>query len=97
MENKQFTKILAERTGRPAADVEALVEGLSTVIRESCADMDTVAVPTFGTFTPVKHEEEIVDDLFTGKRMLLPPEITLEFMPSARLQNRLFPGEPILR
>lgn len=96
MEHKQFRKTLSERLKRPVSDIDALVDGLASVIRESCAGMDTVAVPSFGNFTPVKHDEEIVSDLSTGKRMLLPPEITLEYTPSARLSHRLCPDEPLL-
>ncbi len=96
MEHKQLRKIISERTGRQPSDVDALIEGLAVVIRESCAELDTVAVPTFGSFVPVKHDEEIVEDLSTGKRMLLPPEITLEFIPSTRLAKHLSPEEPLL-
>ena len=96
MDHKQFLSLLSERVGRSESDIEALTEGLTTVIRQSCADLDTVAVPTFGSFVPVKHNEEIVNDLSTGKRMLLPPEITLSFEPSARLRNRLSPSEPLI-
>jgi len=48
-----------------------------------------VAVPAFGTFAPRKHDEAIVDDLSTGKKMLVPPEISIEFRPGAMLLKRL--------
>lgn len=96
MEHKQFHKLLCERTGRNSADIEALEEGLAIVIRQCCADLDTVAVPTFGSFTAIKHKEEIVDDLSTGKRMLLPPEINVEFTPSASLLNRINPAGEVI-
>lgn len=89
MDYKQFRKELCTLTGRTAADVDALTEGLAMIIRESCADMDAVAIPTFGTFQPVKHLETVVDDLSTGKKMLVPPEITVEFRPAAVLLKRL--------
>ena len=89
MDNKQFRKRLSEITGRSAADIDSLTEGLAMVIAESCADLDSVAIPTFGTFVPVKHKEEVTTDLSTGKRMLLPPEIKLEFQPGGVLQKRL--------
>lgn len=89
MDYKQFRKRLSELTGRTGADVDALVEGLAMVLRDSCAELDSVAIPTFGTFTAVKHKEEVVDDLSTGKRMLLPPEIKIEFHPGGLLQKRM--------
>lgn len=89
MDYKSFKKRLSEVTARPEADVDALVDALAVVIREAATDLDSVAVPTFGTFVPVKHNEEVVTDLSTGKRMLVPPEITLEFQPGAMLRKKL--------
>lgn len=89
MDYKQFRKRLSELTGRENSDVDALVEGLSIILRESCSDIDSVAIPTFGTFVPVKHKEEVVTDLSTGNRMLMPPEIVVEFHPGGMLQKRL--------
>ena len=89
MDYKSFKKRLSEVTARPEADVDALVDALAVVIREAATDLASVAVPTFGTFVPVKHNEEVVTDLSTGKRMLVPPEITLEFQPGAMLRKKL--------
>lgn len=89
MDYKQLRKQLSDITGRSTADVDALVEGLAAILRESCAELNSVAVPTFGSFVPVKHKEEVVNDLSTGKSMLLPPEIKLEFHPGGLLQKRL--------
>lgn len=89
MDYKQLRKQLADISGRTADDVDSLVEGLGAILRDCASDLDTVAVPTFGSFVPVKHKEEVVDDLSTGKRMLLPPEIKLEFHPGGLLQKRL--------
>ncbi len=89
MDHKQFRKLLSERTGANANDIDALTEALSAVMRRAFTDLDAVAIPAFGTFTPVKHDEEISTDLSTGNRMLLPPEIRLEFTPGANLLRRL--------
>lgn len=89
MDHKQFKKHIAERLHRSVSDVDALIEGLALIMRESCSDMDSVAIPTFGTFTPVKHPETITRDLSTGKQMLMPPEITLEFTPGGMLLKHL--------
>ncbi len=89
MDYKTFRRRLAEKLGRKTSDVEALIEGLSIVLRQSCSELDSVAIPTFGTFAPRKHPEAIVDDLATGKKMLVPPEITVEFRPGAMLTKRM--------
>ena len=96
MDYKQLRKNLSEATGRSLTDIDALTEGLSIVLRRTCSELDSVAIPTFGTFVPVKHNEEIREDLSTGKRMLLPPEITLEFKPAAMFLKRLNSPEEII-
>lgn len=89
MDYETFSSKVAERFGHDASDVDALVEGLALVLAHSCSDLDSVAVPTFGTFAPRKHPEEVVDDMATGKKMLVPPEITVEFRPGAMLTKRI--------
>lgn len=51
--------------------------------------MDSIAIPGFGTFEPVKEDERIQNDLSTGKRLLLPPEITVQFKSSALLRRKI--------
>ncbi len=89
MDYKNLRTRLAAATGRPAADIDALTDALAVVLRESASALDSVAIPTFGTFVPVKHNEEVRTDLSTGRRMLVPPEIVLEFNAGAMLQKRL--------
>lgn len=96
MDYKQLRKTIAEQTGRTPADVDALVDGLSVVLRRHGSDLDEVAIPTFGTFKAVKHEELISEDLSTGKRMLLPPEIVMEFEPGTSLLRRLNPVDQVI-
>lgn len=66
-----------------------LVEGLSVVFREAGADLDSIAIPGFGTFRSAKTEERVVTDETTGERTLLPPAIALEFQPSIVLRKKL--------
>jgi nucleoid DNA-binding protein len=51
--------------------------------------LDTVAVPGFGNFEPVKHLEQVVTDRVSGQRMLLPPEIELTFHPGTKLRGQI--------
>ncbi len=89
MDNKVFVNTLAGEIGRDAKDVATLVEGLSVIFREKCSGMDSIAIPGFGTFQPVKKDETIIVDETSGKRTLLPPSITLEFKPSALMKKHL--------
>lgn len=96
MDYKQLRKTISEQTGRTEADVDALTEGLSLILQQTGVELDAVAVPTFGTFRPVKHKETISEDLSTGKRMLLPPEIVMDFEPSASLLRRINPVDEVI-
>ena len=71
-----------------STSTSALIEGLSMILRDSCGNMDMVAIPSFGSFIPEKEDERVSIDLETGKRMLYPPQINLKFKPSAILRKR---------
>lgn len=89
MDNKTLVTLLAKRLGRDTRDINMLIEGLASVIKEKCGELYSIAIPGFGTFTPIKEDEKIVPDLATGKRLLMPPAITLTFKTSALLRKRM--------
>ena len=91
MDNKTFRKKLSERSGRSLKDLDALVGALKHLLEENALEQRSLAIPGVGTFVPVKHDEKVVTDLTTGRRMLLPPEITLEFYPGSSLRKKIDP------
>lgn len=77
-----------------AADIEPksvglMMDTLADIIRKAVLNGDKVAVPSFGTFAAVKRDETIAVDHASGKRMLLPPQIELEFTPAAMLRKKI--------
>lgn len=70
-------------------DPHNLAKHLAQIMQTAFTNLDPVAIPSFGTFTPVKRDEEIVTDLSTGRHMMLPPQVTLEFTPAAMLRKHL--------
>ena len=89
MDNKQLQETIATRMERSNADVAKLLDALVTTIKERCGELDSIAVPGFGTFEAKKKLERIVVNPGTGKRMLVPPKITLTFKPSALLKSKI--------
>ena len=85
--SKNFFNELSARIGRDRKSTQALLDGLRTALVQRCGELEAVAVPGFGTFTPEKHSEKVTRDLSTGKDVLLPPEITLEFSPASKLRK----------
>lgn len=89
MDNQTLMAAVAAAMHRPERDVAALVDGLASTLRDALVDGDTVLLPGFGTFSTVKEEEKVVDDLDRGGKMLLPPAITLQFNPSTLLRRKI--------
>lgn len=89
MDNKALLDMVAERINRDAEDVNKLVDALISVVKTRCGELDSIAVPGFGTFETKKKLERVVVNPTTGKRMLIPPKIVLSFRPSALLKNKL--------
>lgn len=89
MENKAIIHSLAAAMGRDTKDISALLESLGAVIKEHLCDMETIAIPGFGEFEPVKEDEHIETDTSTGERMLIPPAISVRFNPSSLLKRKI--------
>ena len=89
MDNNAVIESLAERLQRDKKDAEALLEGFVSAPQEYLCNIDSVQLPGFGTFSATKNDEQVVTDLSTGKRILLPPAITVQFTPSAILKRKI--------
>lgn len=89
MDNRQFNSILMKRLGIEAKECAEISAALTDIMSEEIESGNTIAIPAFGQFSPVKHDEEAVTDLSTGRRLLLPPSITLEFIPGSILTKHL--------
>ncbi len=84
---KAIASDLAKRIGRDKKATDTLFQALGQALRQHCGELDTVAIPSFGNFIAVKHEEQIVTDRSSGVRLLLPPEIELTFRPGGKLRK----------
>lgn len=89
MDNKSLVTELAKRIDKNPKEVSLLIDGFISVLKDKCEDMDSIAIPGFGTFESKKKLERIVVNPSTGKRMLIPPKISLAFKPSAILKSKL--------
>ncbi len=89
MENKELVEKISEKLGRSKGDVNKLLEALSDVVRERCGDLDSIAIPGFGTFEAKKKNERVMVNPSNGKRMLVPPRISMNFKVSNVLKTRL--------
>ncbi|MDE6297888.1 MAG: HU family DNA-binding protein [Muribaculaceae bacterium] len=87
MDNKRFIEILSERTGLDKERTTRIIDDLCEVISETVVQEDCVVVPAFGSFEPKKKLERVVVHPSSGKKLLVPPRLTLGFKPSTMLKN----------
>lgn len=89
MDSKKFLDILSEKTGFDREMTAKLVDDLCGVISETVMEEDCVIIPSLGSFEPKKRLERVVVHPATGKKMLVPPRLTMGFKPSTLLKNEM--------
>ena len=87
MDNRTLTSLLAQRMQTDTKTAARHMASLVDVLAQRLADLDTVAIPGFGNFEPVKRNEHLEHDAEYGRSMLVPPSITVNFKPAARLRK----------
>lgn len=89
MDTKAFINILAERLGRDPEEVAFLVASLGEAMADIVIDGNSVAIPGFGQFEPKMRGERITTHPSTGKKILVPPKLSMVFKPSALLKQKV--------
>lgn len=89
MNNKQLIKELSKRLNRDEKDVNSLLNGFTNVLKDSLSNLDIIAIPGFGEFEALRKEEYISVDDATGKKVLYPPCIEVNFNASSLLKKKM--------
>ncbi|MBO4444814.1 MAG: HU family DNA-binding protein [Bacteroidaceae bacterium] len=89
MKNKDFINELSLRLSLPAEDVEKQVSSLEALMTDHLQENDIIALTGFGTFEVKKKTERVSVNPTTGKRLLIPPKLTLMFKQSGVLKNKV--------
>lgn len=89
MDNKTFNSHLAKTLNRTPDETATLIDAFSKIMVETGSELDSIAIPGFGTFATVKTDESIVTDPETGRRTLMPPSIRMCFQPSVVLRKKM--------
>ena len=92
MNNKEFIAELAQRSGYSQDNVQHYVRSLVDAIAELFDEGESVMLPGFGTFEVRKRLERVVVNPSTGKRMMVPPKLVLNFRPVAAVKDQLKKG-----
>ncbi len=89
MDHKVFLTQLQTRLGKDKEEVEDYMSAFLQIMKERCAQMDSIAIQGFGSFEPRKKLERVVVNPATGKRMLVPPKMILSFKPGSAIKMKL--------
>lgn len=81
--------LLSRRLDISRDTVSSLIDSLSKTIGDCCSELDSVIIPSFGTFEPKKRLERVALHPASGKRLLVPPKVVLTFKPSPILKSHL--------
>lgn len=93
MDNKTLIELLSRRLDISAETTAQLIDGLAASLGDCIGDFNTVAIPGFGTFEARKRLERVALHPATGKRLLVPPKIVVNFRASQNLKQRINDGE----
>ena len=89
MDSKTFNSRLADMLNRTTDETSTLTDAICKLLAETGSELDSIAIPGFGTFTTAKTDESVITDPATGKRTLMPPCIKMSFQPSVVLRKKL--------
>lgn len=88
MKSNELIMQLSSVTGWDERKVSTMLNGLTTAIKEYCTDVDSVAIPGFGTFVTEKTDERVAVSPTDGMQMIYPPEISVKFKSSVVLRKK---------
>jgi nucleoid DNA-binding protein len=91
MNSQSFNANLSQRLDADIQTASSMADALTELLRNHLAQLDTIAIPGFGTFVPAKTDEYVATDSDTGKRMLMPPSININFRAGSRLKKSTSP------
>ena len=89
MDNKTLIEKVATDTGLSRDDVQEMLNSLYDITAECCVAMDTIIIPGFGQFEPKKRKERLTVHPATGRRLLVPPKLVVNFKPSGVIKSNL--------
>lgn len=88
MDRRNFIDKVSRLTGDSRELTSDMLDSLGDIVAQKCCEGESIALPGFGSFEPKKRLEREATHPATGRRILVPPRITLSFRPSARLRAR---------
>ena len=93
MDNDRVIEKLSEGLELPQDSVKMLMESWVKLMKEHAEALDTVSFTGFGSFeSRIRIEKEALHPA-SGKRLLVPPKVILNFKPSQLLKIKIKDGK----
>lgn len=93
MNNKDFIRKLAQRTGFTHEQTQKMVQTMVDFIGDAIAEDNPLQLTGFGTFEVKKRLERTMSNPSTGQTMLIPPKLVLSFKPTTAIKEILKKGD----
>ncbi len=92
MNNKELIAELAQRTGGTQQSTQRMALTVIESLLSQIEEKESVQVPLFGTFEVKKRLERVIVSPNSGKKMLVPPKLVLNFKPVSTWKEQLQKG-----
>ena len=80
--------LLAEKLSCSTEESDVMLSAIIQTLKEYAKNLDSVAIPGFGTLSCAKIDEHIVENTQTAQAILTPPQIKLSFKTSVVLKKK---------
>lgn len=89
METKKIIDLISSRTGLAKDDTSQLLEHFTKVIADTLESGDIISLPSVGSLESKLRPERYAMHPSTGKKILVPPKLTVVFKPSNILKQKI--------
>lgn len=90
MNKAELIKVIAERTGKPAADVATILNGFVEVVGDELKEGNKVTLVNFGTFETRDASERLGrNPRNPEEQIIIPARIRPAFKPSKKLKEKI--------
>jgi len=94
MNNKELISELARNLNINQNDAQDLLNKCNTLLGGSFANMDTLSIQGFGAFEVKKKLERLTIHPVSGKKLLVPPKLVLNFVASKTFKDKIKDLQP---
>lgn len=89
MNNKELVSKLSKKIGMSLQETQQMLDKANEMLGKQFSEMDTISVQGFGVFEVKKRQERLTIHPQTGKRLLIPPKMSLGFSASKTFKEKI--------